>query len=39
MDIGDEMSKLFVNEPDPNKVNSNNLKIHIYGKARTSQII
>ena len=32
MEISHEMSNILVNDPDPNKCNSNNLTIYMYGK-------
>ena len=32
MEIRHEKSKIFVNDPDPNNYNSNNLIINTYGK-------
>ena len=32
MEISHEKSKICVNDPDPNKDNSNNLIINMYGK-------
>ena len=32
MEISHEKNKILVNDPDPNKDNSNKLKINMYGK-------
>ena len=32
MEISHEKGNILVNDPYPNKCNSNNLTIHIYGK-------
>ena len=34
MEIVHEKSMILVNDPDPNKVNNNNLTINMYGKKR-----
>ena len=40
MEISHENSNILVNDPDPNKCNSNNMTINMYGKkTRTSQIV
>ena len=32
MEINHEKSKILINDPDPNKYNSNNPTINMYGK-------